>query len=442
MIDAINQYVHDNLEKFTSVIFNEKKGNRVNCPFCGKGHTDKTLSYNTKKRFWRCFRENCGVNSLSSFWLYAKVKKGDLDYTRMTKAEIKNIIDDVSNLFVKQFNITNIKDIKLDDKIQYHKNATLCILDCEELSKQLKAVNEKEEKIIIFKEYIKDFPITLYESILTLFVNNGFNKFIQKVEDTHTEIIVIRKQKMFAEIYCEFLANKYKKSTMLKIPFKEKDSIMKRNFEFDNWKRFENKSCDKFKILKTTKNAPKFLNYYHFYSILDEYNRIVGMQGRLKSDNELTKSELEFKIKRKNDNFEIPKCYNFSNFQKSKVVYGLNRMKDSYKGLVIVHEGPADVIRASEFGLFAISCLGKDMSDYQSLLIKKYIKDPVRIVVFLDNDEAGKRGMKRIAQKLLDVGYDSSLIYVCEQNIVKDAYECKDVNQYLDCLYKSKRYMN
>lgn len=174
--------------------------------------------------------------------------------------------------------------------------------------------------------------------------------------------------------------------------------------------RFNKKTLKEFRIYETTDELPKemyFLSNFYYYMLYDDNNRLVGFQGRRKDD-----SVTEI------NGFNIPKMYNLSGFDKSKMIYNLYNCKNCDS--IVITEGPGDAVNLYElFGehMF-VSLMGGEISPYQIYLLKKYFAKNTRITLFLDNDAPGKHYAKKIAKKLLKEGFTK--IYISHVWSVKD----------------------
>ena len=82
--------------------------------------------------------------------------------------------------------------------------------------------------------------------------------------------------------------------------------------------------------------------------------------------------------------------YGFPTYDKSLVVFGLDRLAHHDFRMLVLVEGELDVISLSEMGIRAICCGGSSMSVAQAKLIREYCDE---VVLFFDNDVAGKNGM-------------------------------------------------
>jgi len=131
-------------------------------------------------------------------------------------------------------------------------------------------------------------------------------------------------------------------------------------------------------------------NYFEDHPLImpfrDPYGRTVGLIGRT------LLPEKEMKEKR------IVK-YKNTEFKKGNYVFGLYENKQHIldQGYVYVVEGQFDVMKAMEIGLKNIVAIGgSSLSLYQFSVIARYTNN---ITLLLDNDEAGEKGRKRIADK-------------------------------------------
>jgi len=99
-------------------------------------------------------------------------------------------------------------------------------------------------------------------------------------------------------------------------------------------------------------------------------------------------------------------------FNKRKVLYGLNRAKDSVKdkGQVLLMEGYLDVITAHTFGFTnAVAPLGTACTQEHGKLIKRFAEEA--IIVF-DSDEAGNKAAKNAAGILLESGLNVKVLSI------------------------------
>jgi DNA primase len=119
----------------------------------------------------------------------------------------------------------------------------------------------------------------------------------------------------------------------------------------------------------------------------DVYGKTVGIVGRTISSDE------------ERENSGVAKYKNTS-FDKGKNLFGLHMSKRAIlaKGVVIVLEGQIDLIRAMESGIDNVVALGSsNMTMEQVALLSRYCD---KIVLLLDNDEAGRTGAERIKAHL------------------------------------------
>ncbi len=93
-------------------------------------------------------------------------------------------------------------------------------------------------------------------------------------------------------------------------------------------------------------------------------------------------------------------------FQKGKLLYNFYEARKHFQKEkeVILFEGYADVIKASQAGVYnAVATLGTSLTKYQASLLKRYVN---RVVICFDGDKAGKDASYRAAQMLKDVELD------------------------------------
>ena len=122
----------------------------------------------------------------------------------------------------------------------------------------------------------------------------------------------------------------------------------------------------------------------------DAYGNIIGIVGRtILPEYERRNKQL---IKYKN-----------TVFKKSHHCFGLFQAKKSIleHDKVYVVEGQMDCIKAMESGIDNVVAIGSaDLSFYQLSLLLRYTTN---IVLILDTDEAGRRGVNKILQKFNDL---------------------------------------
>lgn len=160
---------------------------------------------------------------------------------------------------------------------------------------------------------------------------------------------------------------------------------------------------------------PRKINFSYFeeYPLVmpfrDAYGNVVALIGRT------LLSEQDRQIRK------IPK-YKNTVFQKGNHVFGLFENKNAIleQNCVYVVEGQFDVIKAMEQGFKNIVALSNsNMTSYQLSVISRYTDN---IFLLLDNDEAGKKGRKRIIDKFGSLANIRDLY-------LPDGY--KDIDEYL-----------
>ena len=120
--------------------------------------------------------------------------------------------------------------------------------------------------------------------------------------------------------------------------------------------------------------------------VCDPDGNLVGFKGRAwRKDAHPKYLVLGDKGKRKR--------YGFQTYDKSRVVFGLDRCSSSYTQTLVLVEGEIDVMSLGVMGVMAICCGGSSMSTAQARLIREYCDE---VVLFFDNDVAGKHGIHGI----------------------------------------------
>lgn len=102
-------------------------------------------------------------------------------------------------------------------------------------------------------------------------------------------------------------------------------------------------------------------------------------------------------------------------FNKSRVLYGLDRAKDSIResGHALFMEGYLDVITAHVYGFTsAVAPLGTALTTQHGKLIKRFTED---VIIVFDSDPAGVKAAKNAANILLESGLNVKLLSVPEK---------------------------
>lgn len=171
------------------------------------------------------------------------------------------------------------------------------------------------------------------------------------------------------------------------------------------------------------------VSYFENYPIIMPYNdcygKTVGLVGRT------LLSEEERKV------LKISK-YKNTEFNKGNHVFGLFDAKKSIieNDAVFVVEGQFDVIKAHENNFTNVVALGNsNMTPYQFSLLCRYTNN---IYLLLDNDDAGRKGRKRIRSKF---GAYANIrdYYIPDQYIDIDSYLCNNkIDHYSDIEFVGK----
>lgn len=95
-------------------------------------------------------------------------------------------------------------------------------------------------------------------------------------------------------------------------------------------------------------------------------------------------------------NFMHKKWYHSKGLQKSRVLYGMNKIPAGTKKIALV-EGPGCVWKLAEHNIPAIACLGKDFNNERVNILKDFGIE--KILFAPDNDEAGQEFRDRFVDK-------------------------------------------
>lgn len=94
----------------------------------------------------------------------------------------------------------------------------------------------------------------------------------------------------------------------------------------------------------------------------------------------------------------VPKYLYSKGFRKSKTLFGLNQLKDNK--LIYLVEGALDSMWLTQHGYNSLAILGASVSNTQIELLNHL--NPDEIVLCLDNDDAGKQGIKKATVDMQD----------------------------------------
>ncbi|TAH71183.1 MAG: DNA primase [Anaerolineaceae bacterium] len=128
------------------------------------------------------------------------------------------------------------------------------------------------------------------------------------------------------------------------------------------------------------------------FPIMDANNRVVGFGGRVMGDG-------------------MPKYLNSPEtviFDKSKILYGLNRARRSRESYFLICEGYLDVMALHQAGFTnAVAALGTAFTDSHANLLKRYTKE---VLLTFDSDGAGTAAALRAIPILRDAGISVKVI--------------------------------
>ena len=105
---------------------------------------------------------------------------------------------------------------------------------------------------------------------------------------------------------------------------------------------------------------------------------------------ENTDSEIQGWISRRTQ--AIPKYLYSKGFRKSRALFGINNLVPDT--IIILVEGALDCMWLDQHGYLSAAILGASVSSAQIDLLSKY--HPSEVVLGLDNDEAGEKGIKKL----------------------------------------------
>lgn len=135
----------------------------------------------------------------------------------------------------------------------------------------------------------------------------------------------------------------------------------------------------------------KFWNRVMF-PIMDANNRVIGFGGRVMGDAK-------------------PKYLNSPEtliFDKSRNLYGLNRVRTTRKSYFLLCEGYMDVISLHQAGFTnAVASLGTALTAGHASLIRRYVQE---VYLTYDSDDAGTRAALRALPILKDAGITAKII--------------------------------
>ena len=120
----------------------------------------------------------------------------------------------------------------------------------------------------------------------------------------------------------------------------------------------------------------------------------------------------------------IPKYLFSTGFQKSKSLFGINHLQNSNNAVLFLVEGTLDAMWLDQQGYPSVAILGASISNAQIELISSL--NPTEVVLCLDNDEAGRKG---IFKATLDMGNRFMLSYIKLPNGYKDVQDIRHLDQ-------------
>jgi len=119
------------------------------------------------------------------------------------------------------------------------------------------------------------------------------------------------------------------------------------------------------------------------------------------------------------------------NFKKNHVIFNLNRVKDNdkEKELILV-EGFFDLFNLWQNGFRnTVTLMGTSLSKEQEELILRYLGKDGRITLIFDSDEAGRKSVKEVIEKLIEKVYIK--VIRLKEGIDLDKLSKKEINNLL-----------
>lgn len=122
--------------------------------------------------------------------------------------------------------------------------------------------------------------------------------------------------------------------------------------------------------------------------VFDVDGELVGIKGRAWRDGQ-TPKYLSL-----GDVLGRPSRYGFHTYQKSRHVFGLNRLQGKR---CVVCEGELNAIALDQMEIAAVAVAGAEFSKHQRELIVSHVD---QVVIYFDPDDAGRGGMAKVAEML------------------------------------------
>ena len=116
----------------------------------------------------------------------------------------------------------------------------------------------------------------------------------------------------------------------------------------------------------------------------------------------------------------IPKYLFSKGFKKSQTLFGINHIKEEQELYIV--EGALDCMWLQQHGYASVGILGANLSKKQIDLLAKI--NPSRIILALDNDSAGRKGMDKAT---LDINERFLISYLRLPKKYKDVQEIKHI---------------
>ena len=128
-----------------------------------------------------------------------------------------------------------------------------------------------------------------------------------------------------------------------------------------------------------------------------------------------------------------PKYLFNTGFLKMNFLFGEN-LVDAKRGDLVLVEGQLDAMKVYQSGFNGLGMLGSELSDVQARKIVELLPDGAKVIIMMDDDEAGKKASGKAYDKLKDKLY-------CIRRILRDGHDpgCLTEKQIQD-LIKTNEY--
>ncbi len=194
---------------------------------------------------------------------------------------------------------------------------------------------------------------------------------------------------------------------------KETIELYRLGYHPDSWEWIQERGRDKFSLerliaARLIKERDEGGGHYDLFvdrvlfPIHDERGRTVAFGGRVLPDSRYNSG---------GKYFNSPES---TVFQKSKLIFGLDKARDAIRktGTVVVMEGYVDCIKAHQAGVLnAVATLGTALTEQHVSFLKRLAE---RVVLVYDGDDAGKNAAVKAVEKFLAQDVDLRVLTLPE----------------------------